>query len=168
MSAGQRCDWCGRDIEPGADRCLVDDELVCVSCMYAGAEPFHVYPIGVVRNTLGRGEGFGLSGEAEGLSRIELLPSQERFLYKLEDEARITVIYYLHRARPVRSVFNRGLDGKRVGVFASRTPDRLSGLAVKDAELVRVQGLVLYVRGLDAIDGSPVLDIKLQLGAPQG
>ena len=56
-----------------------------------------------------------------------------------------------------------GLDGKEVGVFSSRTPDRLSRLAVQDVTLVKVQGTDIYVKGLDAINGSPVLDIKLKI-----
>ena len=58
-------------------------------------------------------------------------------------------------------MFKRGLDGKEVGVFASRTPDRLSGIAVQNVRLVKIEGTTLYVENLDAIDGSPVLDIKL-------
>ena len=82
-------------------------------------------------------------------------------MYKLEDEQYITIIYYLHESQPVKSVFKRGLDGKEVGVFASRTPDRLSRLAIQDVRLVKIEGTSLYVEGLDAVNGSPVLDIKL-------
>jgi len=94
-------------------------------------------------------------------SRIELLPSQERFLYKLDEEKHLTVVYYLHKARPVRSRFKRGLDGKEVGVFASRTPDRLTPIGIQDVRLVGIRGTVLIVEGLDAIDGTPVLDLKM-------
>ena len=75
------------------------------------------------------------------------------------------MVYYLHESENVRSVFNRGLDGKKVGVFASRTPYRLSRIAVQDVELVGIEDTVLLVKGLDAIDGSPVLDIKMKWSA---
>jgi hypothetical protein len=55
-----------------------------------------------------------------------------------------------------------GLDGKEVGVFASRTPDRLSRIGIQDVRLVKVEGTTLVVKGLDAINGTPVLDIKLK------
>ncbi|MBW2597596.1 MAG: SAM-dependent methyltransferase, partial [Deltaproteobacteria bacterium] len=58
--------------------------------------------------------------------------------------------------------FKRGLDGKEVGVFASRTPDRLSRIGIQDVRLVKVEGTTLVVKGLDAINGTPVLDIKLK------
>lgn len=56
------------------------------------------------------------------MSRIELLPSPRRFMHKRDDEAHQTIVYHLHQARPIRSRFKRGWDGKEVGVFASRAP----------------------------------------------
>ena len=161
MSEGRlHCDRCGAWVD--ARRvCTVDGEQICTRCMYAGAEPFEIYPIGVVRNELQRGRaGFGVTGSGSQ-SRIELWPTQEAFLHRIGEETDLTIVYYLHKARPVRSVFRRGLDGKQVGVFASRTPDRLSRIAIQEVVLERVEGTTLYVKGLDAIDGSPVLDIKL-------
>jgi tRNA (Thr-GGU) A37 N-methylase len=120
-----------------------------------------IFPIGFVVNGQQRDDSdFGLRSR-DAVSRIELLPSQRRFMYRLADEPRLTVVYYLHRARAIRSRFQRGLDGKEVGVFASRTPDRLSRLGISDVRLLDVEDTTLLVEGLDAIDGSPVLDIKL-------
>ncbi len=48
----------------------------------------------------------------------------------------------------------------RVGIFAQRKKDRPNKLAVSVCELVEVDGLGLKVKALDAIDGTPVLDIK--------
>ncbi len=79
----------------------------------------------------------------------------------LADETHLTIVWQLHQARPVKTVFRRGWDGKRVGPFASRTPDRPTPIAITDVELLEVRGNVLKVRGLDAIDGTPVLDIKV-------
>ncbi len=50
-----------------------------------------------------------------------------------------------------------------MGVFASRTPNRLSRIAIQDVTLVRIEEATLYVEGLDAVNGSPVLDIKLKI-----
>ena len=123
--------------------------------------PVRIYPIGFVVNGQERDDSdFGLRSQAE-TSRVELLPSQRRFMYKLEEEDRLTIVYYLHQARAIRSRFDRGLDGKQVGVFASRTPDRLSRIGIQDVRLLRVDGTTLVVEGLDAVDGTPVLDIKM-------
>jgi len=51
-------------------------------------------------------------------------------------------------------------DWPLVGIFAQRGKNRPNRLGVSRAEILGVQGRDLYVRGLDAIDGSPVLDIK--------
>jgi len=159
------CSRCGRRVAD-KDVCIVDDEHICVRCMYGDAEPFEIYPIGTVKNDLRRSEhDFGVVGKRT-VSRIELVPSQETFLYRLEEEKHITVVYYLHESERVRSVFKRGVDGKQVGVFASRTPHRLSRIAIQDVELIKVEGTTLFVKGLDAINGSPVLDIKLKMTAP--
>jgi len=140
---------------------VIDDRNICRRCLYGDVPPVQIYPIGFVRNQLERDDtDFGLNGKTQ-TSRIELFPSQKRFMYRLEEEARLTVVYYLHRARPVRSTFKRGVDGKEVGVFASRTPDRLSRIGIQDVRLVKVEGTALVVEGLDAINGTPVLDIKL-------
>lgn len=154
------CSQCG--MEQNSDNvCRVDGKILCNQCMYGDMEPIRVYPIGIVRNSQKRAMiRFGIQNKSD-ISTIELYPSQKPFMYKLEEETHITVIYHLHKSKPVKSVFRRGLDGKKVGVFASRTPDRLSGLAIQDVRLVGIEDTTLYVEGLDAIDGSPVLDIKL-------
>jgi tRNA (Thr-GGU) A37 N-methylase len=155
------CSCCGKE-KDARSISIVDDKIICVQCLYENNQPFQIYPIGFVRNSLRRAEtGFGTAG-VKGVSRIELFESQKPFLYKLEDEPGLTVIYYLHQANKVESVFNRGLDGKKVGVFASRTPYRLSRLAIQDVSLIKIEGTTLFVEGLDAVDGSPVLDIKMK------
>lgn len=155
-----QCSECARIVEEKRV-CIIDDKPVCPTCVYGQIEPFAIYPIGKVRNNIQRSEtGFGTVG-SKGISCIDLISSQKRFMYKLDEERFLTIVYYLHKAKPVRSVFRRGLDGKEVGVFASRTPDRLSRIAIQEVALVKIEGTTLYVEGLDAIHGSPVLDIKL-------
>jgi tRNA-Thr(GGU) m(6)t(6)A37 methyltransferase TsaA len=48
----------------------------------------------------------------------------------------------------------------RVGIFAQRAKDRPNRLGLTTVEIIRVEGRTLFVRGLDAIDGTPVLDVK--------
>ncbi len=159
-----KCDKCKKNIN-GTEIFIVDGKTICEYCMYGNVKPFKIFPIGFVKNKLELdGSDFGVRGE-NNLSCIELLDSQKPFMFKIEEEEYITVVYYLHKSKEVRSVFNRGLDGKKVGVFASRTPHRLSRVAIQNVKLVKVEGSKLYVDGLDAIDGSPVLDIKMKWSA---
>jgi tRNA (Thr-GGU) A37 N-methylase len=157
------CSECDREVHIKRV-CIIDERPVCFRCMYGEAEPLEIYPIGKVRTNLGPQEISRLAVDSEAISCIDLLASQKRFLHRLEDETSLLIIYYLHNVKSVFTVFHRRLDGKKVGVFASRTPNRLSKIAVQDVKLLRILGTKLYVEGLDAMEGSPVLDIKLGLG----
>jgi len=160
----QRCAECGKKVA-SEKIVIIDNRPLCLACIYGQIKPFEIYPIGQVRNELKRNEGdFGLIGP-KGISCIDIFPSQSRFMYKLEEEKFLTIVYYLHQTKSVKSVFKRGLDGKEVGVFASRTPHRLSKIGIQDVTLLKIEGTTLYVKGLDAINGSPVLDIKLKSSA---
>ena len=139
----------------------VDGDFICFSCLYENCKPFKLFPIGFVENHLERGNGFGLKGNRTQISKIHLFKSQLPFLYKLEDERWITVVFYLHEQRELRSTFSRGIDGKKVGIFASRTPDRLSRIGISNVELIKIENTILFVKNFDAINGTPVLDIKL-------
>ena len=83
----------------------------------------------------------------------------------LADFSHIMVIFHLH-AIPDKGVVTtanhpRGNpDWPRVGIFAQRKKDRPNKLGVSVCELIEVDGLKLKVKALDAIDGTPVLDIK--------
>ena len=141
----------------------IDDKYICLKCIYGDTEPVEIYPIGIVKNNLHRNQTpFGIRGDGS-ISRIELISSQKPFIYKVIEERYLTIVYYLHKSTSVKSIFKRGYDGKKVGVFASRTPYRLSKIAIQDVKLIKVDGTTLYVEGLDAIDGSPVLDIKMKI-----
>lgn len=154
------CVQCGRMDEGRIF--IIDGKRMCAHCIFGDVKPIEMYPIGTIKNNLQRNRSdFGLSGD-DKISRIELVPSQEPFMFKLVEEKYLTIVYYLHQSRSVRSRFKRGLDGKEVGVFASRTPDRLSKIGIQDVKLIKIEGITLYVEGLDAINESPVLDIKLK------
>jgi len=145
------CTKCKKQIK-GKDFFYIDGSPVCYKCIFGDIEPVFIYPIGFVKfNQHGRN------------AIIRLYPQQERFMHRLEDEREICVIYYLHEINSIKTVFNRGRksDGKEVGVFASRTPHRTSRIGITNVGLLSISGLDLYVSGLDAFEGSPVLDIKV-------
>jgi tRNA (Thr-GGU) A37 N-methylase len=156
------CSICRRTA-PADHIFTIDEKPVCAHCLFGDVEPVSIYPIGTVRR-----DGDPGSHDTGEACRIELHAGQLPFLYKLDEESHITVVYYLHLSDHVETVFDRMLDGKRVGVYASRTPDRPSRIAVQDVELLSIAGTTLHVRGLDAVDGSPVLDIKMSMRGTEG
>jgi len=154
-----KCSECRRQCGMGAMR-FVDDEPVCLNCLYGGAEPVQIWPIGLVVNGKSRiKSGFGTTGG--DVSYIRLYPGLARFMEGLADETHLTIVWQLDKPAVVKTMFRRGWDGKQVGPFASRTPERLTPIAITDVELVEVKGTVLTVRGLDAVNGTAVLDIKV-------
>jgi tRNA (adenine37-N6)-methyltransferase len=160
-----KCSECGNPVK-GDQFIIIDERPICFTCLYGDVEPFKIYPIGVVRAMLRtEEEDLVLKGPDE-ISCIDLLSSQKRFLYRLEEEEFLTIVYYLHKTEFVKSIVHRRSDGKMVGIFASRTPHRPSKIAVQDVRLLTMRGTTLYVSGLDAFDGSPVLDIKAKPGTP--
>jgi tRNA-Thr(GGU) m(6)t(6)A37 methyltransferase TsaA len=95
-------------------------------------------------------------------SVIEVLPEFEEGLYTIEKERELVVLYVFHRSAGQRlKVHPRG-DPKNPlrGVFATRSPDRPNHIGMTTVELVRREGRSLHIKGLDALDGSPVIDIK--------
>jgi tRNA-Thr(GGU) m(6)t(6)A37 methyltransferase TsaA len=83
----------------------------------------------------------------------------------IEDFSHLFVIFWMHEIpkeeRRAMKVHPRGrMDMPLLGIFATRTPHRPNPIGLTLVELLRVEGNVVTVRGLDAFDGTPVLDIK--------
>lgn len=100
-------------------------------------------------------------------ARIELDPAQfgPDATAGLGEFSHVEVVFHFHQAAPASVVSGarhpRGrADWPLVGIFAQRGKDRPNRIGVTVCSLLGVDGLILRVRGLDAIDGTPVLDIK--------
>ncbi len=121
-----------------------------------------VRPIGRVRNEVKEQR---RGGWEEVASEIVIEESLTECLDGLEQFSHIIVIYWMHRVAPVKQpvtkIHPRGrADLPLVGIFSTRTPYRPNPLGVATARLVERKGNVLKVVGLDALDGTPVIDIK--------
>lgn len=118
-------------------------------------------PIGVAHTPYGTADeaphqGFATDDEAE----IEVFEAYADALAGIDDAIRLTVVYWADAAG--RDSLT-GSDG--VGAFAKRTPHRPNPLNICTCMLLGRDGLRLRVRGLDAVDGSPVVDLKPALQA---
>jgi tRNA-Thr(GGU) m(6)t(6)A37 methyltransferase TsaA len=97
---------------------------------------------------------------------LEIAPEFEPALEGIEAGDEILVFTWFHRAeRDVLSVHPRG-DSSRpaTGVFATRSPDRPNPIGLHRVRVAAVDGTTLRVENLEAIDGTPVLDLKPILG----
>jgi tRNA-Thr(GGU) m(6)t(6)A37 methyltransferase TsaA len=95
-------------------------------------------------------------------SRIVLDPSLTKGLKGLEPGQQIMVLFCFHRSQGFDLLQHPQGDTSRPrrGVFALRSPRRPNGIGVTVVDLLSIEGNVLLVRGLDAINRTPVLDLK--------
>ncbi|WP_042457950.1 SAM-dependent methyltransferase [Streptacidiphilus jiangxiensis] len=114
----------------------------------------------------GRGEVFDDAWDGvEAVIRLDSAQFTEEALYGLETFSHLEVIFHFDRV-PVEKIETgarhpRGnKDWPLIGIFAQRGKNRPNRLGVSRCRLHRVDGLDLYISGLDAVDGTPVLDIK--------
>ena len=100
-------------------------------------------------------------GRLDGpVCRIELFEPWVPGLADLQQFERIEVIYWLHLSRRDLVLQSPASDGTARGTFSLRSPVRPNPLGTSIARLERIEGPVLLVRGLDCLDGTPLLDIK--------
>ncbi|HUB95206.1 MAG TPA: tRNA (N6-threonylcarbamoyladenosine(37)-N6)-methyltransferase TrmO [Stellaceae bacterium] len=100
-------------------------------------------------------------GRQDGpLCRIEVNELWEAALDGIEAFERIEVLYWLHESRRDLVRQSPANDGTTRGTFAIRSPARPNPIGTSIATLVSRQGRVLSVRGLDCLDGTPLLDLK--------
>lgn len=124
---------------------------------------FVVRPVGIIRSALkdpadAPKQGALTDQEAE----VVVDPAYLSALDGLEKRGKIIVICWMHSADRERlKVHPRGQEDRpERGVFSTRSPHRPNPLSLHTVTLLGINGNVLRVRGMDAIDGTPVVDIK--------
>ena len=118
-------------------------------------------PIGVIHSPYkDRGEAPYQGYRSKKTSRIEVFKEFEEGLQDIEGFSHIIVIYWLHKSEGYHLLVKTPWDDIPHGLFTTRSPHRPCPLALTVVELVAREKNVLKVKGLDAIDGSPLLDIK--------
>lgn len=97
---------------------------------------------------------------SEEISEIEIHPAFTDGLLKIEQNKYLIVLYWAHLAK--RDILKTlpPMSKEIHGVFASRSPGRPNPLSLCIAELIAREGTILRVKGLDALDGSSIIDIK--------
>ncbi|MFC1847621.1 tRNA (N6-threonylcarbamoyladenosine(37)-N6)-methyltransferase TrmO, partial [Chloroflexota bacterium] len=117
-------------------------------------------PVGYVENDINSPIDLGWSKiESSIVLREDLMPA----LSGLKDFSHIVVIYWMHQAKPptvlARRPQNRE-DMPEVGILSQRSKHRPNPIGITSVPLVKINRCSITVQGLDAINGTPVLDIK--------
>ena len=104
------------------------------------------------------------AGEEE--AKLRIFPEFCDALKDVDGFSHVIILYWIHlrdneKERSVLQVVPRArADNVKVGVFACRSPSRPNPIGLCVVELMRVEGCVLTVKGLDAFEGSPIIDVK--------
>lgn len=118
---------------------------------------FTSQPIAKVRNTAKQTDDITLSSDL--ISEIVVLPDYAPGLLGISSLTFIDVIFYFHQSKGY-DLQTHIYTGEYRGVLASRSPHRPNAIGVTSCRLLDVKNNILIVKGLDAINGTPVLDIK--------
>jgi tRNA (adenine37-N6)-methyltransferase len=108
-------------------------------------------------------KGFGAKHEAEG--KLELLAEFEPGLMDIEGFSHLFVLWVFDRSTDYALQGTPPIDDRPHGVFATRSPRRPNPIGLTVVQLLRREGRFLHVRGLDMLDGTPILDIKPYLSS---
>lgn len=117
-------------------------------------------PVGVVRSPQKLPDDVPLPGQP---AVVEIFPQYQAALHRVEENSHLWMLLWFHQAdRTVLRTAPRRInpDLPDFGVFGLRSPNRPNPIALSLVRLEGVSGNNLLVQGLDAIDGTPVLDIK--------
>jgi tRNA-Thr(GGU) m(6)t(6)A37 methyltransferase TsaA len=98
--------------------------------------------------------------KSEDISQIEVFKEFEEGLRDIEGFSHIMVVYWFHKSQGYHLLVKTPWDDSLHGLFTTRSPHRPCPLGLTVAELVVREKNILKVKGLDAIDGTPLLDIK--------
>src|SRR5579862_443402 len=119
-------------------------------------------PIGYIRSPYkNAGEvprGLGTQHNAEGI--LEIKPELELGLTDIEGFSHLFVIWVFDRSEGFELLGTPPSDSRPHGVFATRSPRRPNPIGLTVVELLRRENADLRVRGVDMLDGTPILDIK--------
>jgi tRNA-Thr(GGU) m(6)t(6)A37 methyltransferase TsaA len=133
-----------------------------------GSSLYALEPIGWIRSELRRLEDAPMQGD-EGAPEawLELTPQAAPGLIGIQPGDALIVLTWLHLAeRDVLQVHPRGdLNRPLTGVFATRSPDRPNPIGLHRVSVLEVHEQKLRVAPLEAIDGTPIVDIKPVLAA---
>lgn len=108
-------------------------------------------------------KGLGAKHDADGVLRI--LPEFEAGLTDIEGFSHLIVIWEFDRSQGFELTASPPSDNRSHGVFATRSPLRPNPIALTNVELLHRKGADLHVRGVDMLDGTPILDIKPYLSS---
>ena len=126
-----------------------------------------IQPIGTIHSpfteTAQIPKGPGAQHDAEGV--LEIDPALETGLTDIEGFSHLFVLWVFDRAVGYDLMASPPIDDRQHGVFATRSPRRPNPIGLTVVRLLGRQGSRLFVRGVDMLDGTPIVDLKPYLSS---
>jgi tRNA-Thr(GGU) m(6)t(6)A37 methyltransferase TsaA len=130
------------------------------------AENFSLKAVGYVRSELKKRKNAPRQGYLGAPAAwLEVLPKYKKCLHRVTAGDEVVLISWLHAAKRNVMKVHPGSDRSNplTGVFGTRSPDRPNPLGLHRVKILEMDGLRMRVGPLEAIDGTPVVDIKIAL-----
>ena len=118
-------------------------------------------PIGIIHSPYKNLEDIPCqSYKSEKIGEVEVFKEYEDGLKDVEGFSHIIIVYYFHLSKTYSLNVRPFLDKKLHGVFATRSPRRPNRIGISTVRLLGRRGNILKIKGIDVIDGTPLIDIK--------
>jgi tRNA-Thr(GGU) m(6)t(6)A37 methyltransferase TsaA len=120
------------------------------------------HPIGYIRSPFKTVEGMPIqpSGAKDAVGKIELHAALEEGLKDLEGFSHIILLYHFHKNEGYKLTVKPFMDTVERGLFSTRAPRRPNMIGKSTVELLSIEGNILNIKGVDVLDGTPLIDIK--------
>jgi len=128
---------------------------------------FSIHPIGVFHSPLTPKTGAPRQGRLapEVKATIEIFPEYEKCVEGLESFTHVYVLFVFDRSGKWTASVHPPRAKKSRGLFSTRSPNRPNPIGLTAVRLVKREGRILHVEGIDAFDNTPVVDIKPYVGS---
>ncbi len=125
-------------------------------------ENFKFKSIGVIHSSFKKLENMPIqpTGEKAMRGQIEIFPKYIDGLEDVDGFSHIIVIYHFHKCSKTKLTVKPFLDNYNRGVFSTRAPVRPNHIGISIVEVARIDKGIIHIKNIDALDGTPVLDIK--------
>ncbi|MBY5979361.1 tRNA (N6-threonylcarbamoyladenosine(37)-N6)-methyltransferase TrmO [Ferrimonas balearica] len=100
------------------------------------------------------------AGLTDNQGRLVITPQYAEGLDDLHEFSHIYVLFHLHRSQPGALKVTPFLDTVERGIFATRSPKRPNPIGLSIVAIDRIVDNVIHVRGIDLLDGTPIIDVK--------
>jgi tRNA-Thr(GGU) m(6)t(6)A37 methyltransferase TsaA len=119
-------------------------------------------PIGIIHSPFEepRGTPIQPAGARNIEGTVEIAPEYVEGLEDIEGFSHIILIYHFHLSRGYLLKVKPYMDEESRGLFATRAPSRPNPIGISIVRSVKVDGNMLYIKDVDVVDGTPLLDIK--------